>query len=730
MIRAACLVARHFPLDFPDAAAPGILAGLASGLAANGVAVHVFHAGSRDSFDTPGISLHALSLPVIGDREADALNWALAVEDARAEWDPRVGFDVVIAPDSDGAGMKLSRGASSSVVVQMLGGSSARHGELVARMTALALHRADLVIAPSPELAALAETSTAASVQVLAPTVAPLPAALPAQPDDEPDRFELLLVGSLLVGSRTDLGLEVLAGLRRAGIRCELSVVGSEPTGRRRREVFFSAMDRLELGGADVTFYDALSPAALSTLLARSDVVLAPEQESLADVVVLHGLQSGIPALVAGPRLVPSPSETDHLLRVLPAEPERYVAAAVAEVARIAASPTSRARVEQPSLDPRDRAAPYLALFESLERGARIPPALRRPTQSTPRLGLVLLGAPPTDADPAGSRRGFLSFLEHTEVPAEIVCIGHGPDLELLDSFADPRLRLLASTGAPTEDLRRAFELFEEDLEYVVVADARLEATAKWWEPYIEVLRVDPGVGLVTDLASTLEQDTVVPAGAVLVLRRSVLEDIGDIDPSMGWWWQADLACRAGRVGARLGILESGERLLSWPRDVAVPLEADADERFRARHLRGVISATTPFLLLADLDEALSCPELLSAYSGAFDANDEVALVLLGIGQDPQELELRLQVAANRARLDLEQGPRVMALVPPSASPREQALIADEMGARLGNLGTTGRHLPSFGALDAAALRLLAARTWAARPLPSEPGVPAGARAS
>jgi hypothetical protein len=124
------------------------------------------------------------------------------------------------------------------------------------------------------------------------------------------------------------------------------------------------------------------------------------------------------------------------------------------------------------------------------------------------------------------------------------------------------------------------------------------------------------------------------------------------------------------------------------------------------------------FLVLADADEVLGDPALLATYGQAFTAADDASLVVYGPSVDPVEFERALRAVADQAGIDVEHGPQVAAILPPTAAAATDREIADQVYAVLSARRPQGpfAHLAVVRPGDPDGLRLLAARAWRARP--------------
>ncbi|HLH14675.1 MAG TPA: hypothetical protein VKV16_07770 [Solirubrobacteraceae bacterium] len=705
-----CLLARSYPADRPGAPGPGLLAALAAGLGAHGASVQVLTTTDPGAVaPRAGVTLHRLRAPTSLDDELAGFEWAGIAAGALADLERAVRIDAVVALLEDPAACRVEPGRAP-LVLQVGAMPRGPRGPtpLLAAAEREAIARARALVAPPGELARAVRDLGAARATVLHP-----PLLLPDRPLERPARAPSAPLRCAFVGGRQAIAeaiaaTQVVVALARDGVDARLELVGLGAEGRRAA---FEVLDRAGLALGLLTCVDGVGPDGTAALFARTDVLLAPDPAGRFDPTVALAAAAGCAVVAeathcAGAWL----AAVDPACVLLPADNGGFPAAA----ARWCRDAPRGVRPWRPS---RDRAleqvaASYLDLLADLRAPGMLAPALVRPTRAAPRVGVVLDAEPHA---PLGAlARSLDSLVLRSDAPLEVALIGGRAALAWARSTYGARVALCEARADPGADAARGLDALGSDLELVVYAGVDVEFYPGWAEALAASFASDQTVGLLA-LATRELRGLLVPDGPLCAVRASLFGEAGRPDPAMGRLWLADFACRAARVGARVEVVAPSG--LGLHRDGARPFDVDdaALARFVARHCPPVVGPTTPFLVLADATEALEDEALLATYAAAFRPGEEAALVLVGVGLDPGAYEVGLAAAAARAGLDLGAGPRVVALVPPSATPGELASLGDEIACRLGERARMAGHVPVVAAHDARRLRFLAARTWAAR---------------
>ena len=193
---------------------------------------------------------------------------------------------------------------------------------------------------------------------------------------------------------------------------------------------------------------------------------------------------------------------------------------------------------------------------------------------------------------------------------------------------------------------------------------------------------------------------------AQLVLKRP-----GLYTPGQREWAQAvlDGDSRADLVADQLWVIPEVEALPAAPSPLSPPTDSAA---------AATPQAARSFVTVALAEEAISHPDLITAYGEWFGAHDDATLVLYAPDADPVVLGERLASVASAASLDSPESPEVMALAVPADAGAEallgsaHALLTDN-----GHAGPLDR-LPRFGSQDLAGLRERADRIVTGGPPP------------
>lgn len=769
MIRSVCIITHEYPPDAPRTTLARTCEALARGLAELGIAVHVI---TRDPIANEGrlpryqgVAVHRVRSFLSGSErgsDVDQMLWALAAAENFQKIDRDVDFDIVFAPDQHGESLKIETGPHTALVVQLFGslpllGAESEEEALNPVAAALeleAIRRADMVIAPSAELAQRANGLGCGRVQVLPPPFFS-DKFIPTAPRTGNRGLELFFHGPLQRSTGPDLALEILAELKRRGRKAHLTLMG-EDTGtayRYRQTEMLTLMDQLGIDFSDVRFINELGSRGAAQHIATADAVVAPRSNGRLSYTLLEGLASGRPVVIAPEEPLGSWFLDDPAVHVLPGRDD---AAAISSAADFLEQLDNLPRTCTPArarglFDPARVASRYLELFESINRRPRLDRRLRQPLKKAPKLGVVI----PCYNAVAYTMRCVESLLEHTTVPLRIVLVDNASidsTASVITSIDDERVvPVLSPVNRGAAGGRNVgITYLDGDEDYVVFLDNDVEVLSEWWVPFVKVLEENPDVGLVGEMgmratwteqgrkAFEIEDEGVQPCeivvGYSMFCRGSTVRRVGGFDERFGFLWHDDddWTMRAARIGE--GALRvPAERILHYEHRSSSTVDGVWDAPnvpsklsevnlayLAKKHLSQELREHTPFLLLADAEEAVVDTSLLASWAGAFTRADEAALVLFGPGLDPVDYELRLAIAAQQAGMDIENGPRVIALLPPRVTEDEECTISDEVFAVLSKEAPKGNflHLAWYkpGEATSRDLRVHAARMWAARP--------------
>lgn len=351
------------------------------------------------------------------------------------------------------------------------------------------------------------------------------------------------------------------------------------------------------------------------------------------------------------------------------------------------------------------------------------------------------------------TKRAIHSIIEHTDVPFDLIVVDNGSvdgTREWLRSLPDPRVKLVACTKnhGVASGRNIGLDTLVGDEDYVVFLDNDIEVLANWWEPYVSTLEAHHDGGIAGEeghVVNWSEEDcqltAVAPsvtrrcdsvAGHCMFVRSRTLGLVGRFDERLGLFWHENLdyAARASRIGEEVfsvpggRVLHFGHRSSMdvvgiWARENRPGALAQQNVRYLAhKHTRQKPRPETPFLVFADLNEVLEHPELLTTYASAFTDRDEAGLLLYGPGMEATEFQDRFGKLAASAGIDIERGPKIIAMLPPTAEPDHEITLSDEAYCMLSMSRPTGtfQQLAWMKPHDADQLRLLAAKAWRARP--------------
>ena len=771
MIRSICIVSRDYPPDATCGDFAHVAWTLATAFAASGVAVHVITQSRADtnSLDIEsGVAIHRINLPdtyVPSGSELDRFLWANRVSSAYRELDAAVGFDVILGPDRFGETAKIEPGVGTLLALQLhhhrtfdgLVLPDERDfptDHAIAQFELMGMRRADLVVAP------MGATSNARLADSGIATLALPTMHLPAEGIHraEAHEFEMLYIGDLTTDTRPESAIATMIELRRRGLDAHLSIVGHDSAGgidakSYRDTILVPYIDQHAGPGVEVDFEDRPSLTEVIARIRGADVLIVPDRSQHLRSLVVEALAAGVP-VVAG--------EDNGLGSALYADGGLV---AMSKTNNDIGSKTIADRLTDPQwlkevgehnkeavsrlTDPAHCVDEY---FEALSRAnphARIPSTARCPTRVGPKLGIIML----THNCLSDTKRAVLSLLEHTDVPFELVVVDNASTdgtATWLSSLSDPRLRVIASPvnhGVPG-GRNVGIDALCGDEDFVVFFDNDIEVSARWWEPYVGAFNVHLDAGVVGDegyrvtwsmegpeldvvkTAGTQRCDSI--AGYCMVVRKRALDAIGRFDERLGLFWHDshDFAMRAGRIGEAVLVVGSGRVLHYGPRSSITvegiwtdertpsPLAARNARYLAQKRVRQSVRRDTPFMLIADLQEVIDHPALLGCYAGAFTKDDEVALLLYGPGVDAQAFHDRFAKTAASIGFDVEQGPRIIAMLPEIAEEPHELTLSDEVYGMLSTRRPTGpfQQLAWLSDDDADRVRILAAKAWRARP--------------
>lgn len=731
MFHSICIISPDYPGDGGvDRAGSDEL--LACGLARHGIAVHVVAPasdGRARRTHRHGVTLHRLARPPVA--------WSELLATSYAELDAAVRFDVVLAGDADAELLVPIAHPHTAVVARLDDGPTARGGA-----PANPQRRATALIASSRALADGAGAGTACPVAILPRAFALGAPSAPPPPD--PEIIELVSIVPREPQTHPDLALHCMAHLRRAGLRAHLTVVGADaPTARSAGSRPDSAVGQLGLQAGDIEWRAAGDPAGLRELMRGARAAIVGFAHESTDEAVVTALALGVPVFSgteSGLARWVAPDE--GLVGVESEDPDRFatvVADFVADLASCSALGRAAAQRALVAFDPERVAAAYVAFLADLTR-----PRLRPSADSGPRLGIVML----VRHGETTTRRAVESIRRHTATPFRLVAVLGAAAEETRAALAaldDRRISFVAQPGEPDVPAWRnaGLDALRGDEDYVVLLDDDVEVLEDWWRPFVDAHEADHHLAIATERTPRAPSQEA-PAGArgkraadephdsvsgyCMVLRRASLDRIGRFDERLDERWCADdLALRAARVGEHVAAVDSG-RVLCFAADRVAPLDSgdqnEREARLPAGQIRLLVSAKHSafaaggdrLVFLADATEAALAPEVLRCWRKSFTAEDAATLVLYGPGLDPTGYVAELTDAAAWAGLSLEDGPALLAKLPPARDDALEHSLADQALGCLGRgpVGAAFAHLARLDPEDPDALRQLAARAWAA----------------
>ncbi len=724
-----------------------------------------------------------------GHPEIEQGLWAAAVANFYQALDASVGFDAIWAPDYFAESMAIQPGPGTVLAVQLHATRAVVHPDrcdrrrdpaftAAADMEQLAIGRADVLVAPTQLVAAETadRSDTLPPVAVLAP---PLDSSrFTARTHVGPHQLELVFVGRLEPNKRPELAVHTVAELARRGVDARVTLVGRDtptgPAGRSyRRAVLLPLMDELGLGFDQVRFVEQLDLDGVARHLAAADAAVLPSRFENFHTAAAEALAAAVP-VVCGDRcglrhwLTPD----DGLFPVPGGDASAFARMAADRLADpVALGEAGRrgaARVRQ-LFDPSAAVTRQLELLADVRsdrlvggRGSIAGPGAERrygrAQRPSPKLGVVVLAHNALGY----TKRCITSLLHHTTVPLRLVVVDNASTDDTagwLTGLTDDRLRpvLLPENRGVPGGRNVGLDHLDGDEDWIVFLDNDTEVLADWWAPYVGALDGDPDAGIAGEdgvrvtwgpdgrelhpVVGDGPQPCDVAVGFCLFLRPETVARVGRFDESLGLFWHDDddYAMRAARIGERVLRLRAGKVLHFEHRSsvtvagiwdgpsAPAAMSADNQRYVAAKVARQRPTPTSRFLVLAHADEVLGDPSVLATYGKAFTVDDDASLVVYGPSVDPSEFEPALRAVADRAGIDVEHGPQVAAILPPTASPDTDREIADQVYAVLSGRRQRGpfAHLAVVRPDDPDGLRLLAARAWRARPVMADRATPA-----
>lgn len=194
----------------------------------------------------------------------------------------------------------------------------------------------------------------------------------------------------------------------------------------------------------------------------------------------------------------------------------------------------------------------------------------------------------------------------------------------------------------------------------------------RWAEPSVE------------HLAKLLRSVTADPARARAIGARA------RADVERSWQWKSAAARAGDRLVEVAAALAQGEPPPAPDAPAADPTGPGALGSSRRGEPARSGSGTTPpprsgpgALVLADAEELLADDRILSTFAHAARTRTDLALVVYGPGLDPTAFEGSLRELASRLQVDLDDGPRVIVILPPREEEDERSELAAKVAGRL-----------------------------------------------
>ena len=772
MIRSLCIVSREFPPDTAFGGIARLAHMQASALANAGLSVHVLTLDPtgvgrvvlEDGFVVHRIAASPAPVPPEMPYVAAGL-WSATLAEAYRRLDAQVGFDLVQAQDYYAEALHLELRPETplvtylnapSLVVSEQFGRIRTPGELALELLeGAALRRADLLLAPT-ELV-LSETRRLHGEGLPLAVVCPHQVELERFTFDERvprptgSPLRALFVGRLEPLKGPAHALRAVAEARSRGLEVHLTLVGRDcmqpDVGSYRRNVLIPLMAELGLGFDAVRFVEQVDEAGVVRHLRHADIALLPSVFENFHTAAVEALAAGVPVVCgarSGLRTWVSPE--DGLRPVDNRDPAAFAqeaATALGDEDWLRESALRGPLRVRAAFDPATVTEQQLEIYDGLVAPRGHVGSLTEASEAAPRLGIVVLA----HNQLAYTQRCVRSLLAHTALPLRVVVVDNASS----DGTAD----WLATVGGPVEVVSLAenrgvsggrnagIEAVVDDVDLIAFLDNDVEVTAEWWRPFVTLLDTFPDVGIAGERGVVLHfspdgrrEEPLVGSGPkpcdmaigfCMVMRAETGRQVGRFDENLGLFWHDDddYGLRAGRLG--WGVVHVGSGRIHhfehrsselvdgiWAGKETPTALSSLNQRYLAEKWARLTSpgveGTRSVVVLAFADELVADPALGRAFATEFSADDDLTLVLLGIGWDGERIERELLPVLADAALDGDASPDLLALTP--AEDDDLIAVAHRVDAVLSARSPEGLfHAPAhFGAGDTAELRRLVDR--------------------
>ena len=400
-------------------------------------------------------------------------------------------------------------------------------------------------------------------------------------------------------------------------------------------------------------------------------------------------------------------------------------------------------RVRQ-AFDPATISSRQLEIYEGLVAPRRAP----KPAAQTegPRLGVVVLA----HNQLAYTQRCVRSLIAHTALPLRLIVVDNASTdgtTDWLETLGDPVEVVTLSENRGVSGGRNAgIDALGDAVDLIAFLDNDVEVTHEWWRPFVAVLDTFPDAGIAGERGVRLhfsptgrrEEPLVGPGpqtcdmaiGFCMVMRPETVRQVGRFDENLGLFWHDDddYGMRAGRLG--WGVVHVGSGRIHhfehrsselvegiWSAKETPTALSGANQRYLAEKWSRLTSAgvegTRSVVVLAFADELVADPALGRVFADEFTADDDVTLVLLGVGWDSAQIDSTLLPALRSAGLDSDTSPDLLALTP--GADDDLLAVAHRIDAVLSARSPAGLfHAPArFDADAIPALRRLVERRLA-----------------